>query len=189
MRRVFRFWVGLLLGSLLVASCCANDSCDCKDSRADALYFRFRIGADSLTGLDFGRSEVDTIYLLRYPLPLTLPNSGAHDSVALLPADTTRRSNLTGTTFFLNNNGPFALATGRKVNSYEYVILVGDRKRQQFRRYIVNNISLKGKFEGDGCCTCYVNSGKSATVNSATRDSTYTLTEMPGQRPIIELTK
>lgn len=186
MRRVFRFWLGLLVGSLLVAGCCANNVCDHDDSFADALYFRFRTGPDSLTGPDFGLTEVDTVYVLRYPLPVTLPNSGSHDSIAVLPTATIRQ---TGGRFYLNNQAPFALATGRKINSYEYVILVGDRRRQQFRRYVINNIRLKGSFEGDGCCTYYVNSGKFATVHSPTRDSTYTLTETAGEPKIIELTK
>jgi len=181
MRRVFRFWVGLFVSSFLVAGCCANNVCNCEDSLADALYFKFRTGPDSLTGPDFGRNEVDTVYVLRYPLP----NSGSHDSIAVLPTATIRQPD---GEFYLNNKEPFALATGRKVNSYEYVILVGDRRRQQFRRFVVNNIRLKGSFEGTGCCTCYVNSGKSATVHSPARDSTYDLTETAGKK-IIELTK
>jgi hypothetical protein len=190
MRRVFRLWLGLLIGSLLVAGCCANDVCSCEDSLADALHFRFPIGADSLTGPSFGRSEVDTIYVLRYPLPVTLPNSGSHDSIALLPTDTISTSlKVNERTFLLNNKGPFALTMGRKVNSYEYVILVGNRRRQQFRRYIVNNIRLKGSFEGTGCCTCYTNTGKSATLQASRQDSTYTLTETAGQPIFIELTK
>jgi hypothetical protein len=186
MRRVFRLWLGLLTGSLLMVGCCANNVCDHDDSLADALYFKFRVGPDSVTGPDFGRNEVDTVYVLRYPLPVTLPNSGAHDSVALLPTATVRQPN---GVFYLNNQAPFALAARRKVNSYEYVLLVGNRRRQQFRRYIINDIRLKGSFEGDGCCTYYVNTGKFATVHSADRDSTYTLTETDGKPRVIELTK
>jgi hypothetical protein len=185
MRRVFRFWVGLLLGSFLVAGCCANNVCECNDTFADALYFRFQVGPDSLTGPDFGRAEVDTIYVLRYPLPVTLPNSGSHDSVAILPTAAREFSD----TLFLNNKAPFALAPNRKVNSYEYVILVGDRKRQQFRRYVVNNIRLKGGFEGDGCCTCYINSGKSLSLNDGTETTVYDVTETASKARVIMLHK
>lgn len=185
MRRVFQLWLGLVLGSFVVAGCCANNVCDCDDRYADALYFRFQVGADSLTGADFGRAEVDTVYVLRYPLPVTLPNSGSHDSVAILPT----AARVFGDTLFLNNKGPFALTTGRKVNSYEYVLLVGDRRRQQFRRYVVSNIRLKGSFEGDGCCTCYVNSGKSLTVSSDTQNNSYDVTETAGRPVVITLRK
>lgn len=185
MRRVFRVWIGLLLGSLLVAGCCANNVCNCDDRYADALYFRFQVGPDSLTGPDFGRAEVDTVYVLRYPLPVTLPNSGAHDSVAILPTPAREF----GDTLFLNNKGPFALTTGRKVNSYEYVLLVGDRRRRQFRRYVVNNIDLKGSFEGNGCCTCYANSSKSLTVSDGARSKDYDVTETAGKPVVIMLSK
>jgi hypothetical protein len=178
MPRLLRFCLLALASTALFGGCCANTICDCNDSRADALYFRFQIGADSLTGSSFGRSEVDTVYLLRYPLPLTA--TGTHDSIALLPT-TTRQP---GDTILLNNNAPFALATGRKLGSFEYRVMVYDYRRQ-LHRYLISNIVLKGDFGGTGCCTCYTNTGKTLEVNG----QPYNATETDKQPLIIPLTK
>ena len=55
---------------LALASCCANDTCNCQDELADALFFRFnytrkrQLDASGKT-IGFNASDVDTIRVSR----------------------------------------------------------------------------------------------------------------------------
>jgi len=177
MLRFFRFCLLTFGSALLLAGCCANEACDCQDARADALYFRFLIDDAGTNAQAFRSSEVDTVWVLRYALPLN--SSARHDSISLVRPGT-RASEL----FVLDNNRPFSLVSGRKLHNYEYELRFRDRSRA-LRRFRVANINLDGDFEGDGCCTCYVNRRKTAEVNGRA----YTLTETDRQPVIITLTQ
>jgi hypothetical protein len=175
-----------LLMALLLAGCCANDACDCNDARADALYLRFRVAADSVgtAATSFGRQELDTVAVLRYPLPVGIAPKAPRDSVTLVRP----RAQVTDD-LVLDNNAPFPAGTGRKLNSFEYrVLLVRANRAGRVRvthEYVVRNIDLSGQLEGDGCCTCYRNTHKSATVNGVV----YDVTEVGRQRVPIVLGK
>jgi hypothetical protein len=178
MLRSLRFCCAVLLSVALFAGCCANNSCDCQDSRADAFYFRFQL-MDVVGASGFERSEVDTVAILRYPIPLSVAPQAAHDSTTFIRSEAEA-----GDSIILNNNAPFSAGSNRKLDSFEYIILIRDRNRQ-LQRFIVRNIRLKGRFEPDGCCTCYQNSEKYAEVNGRP----FTVTETDQQPVIIPLTR
>ncbi len=181
MRGLFRFLLPLGLGALLLAGCCANNVCDCRDELADAFYFRFDTsgGPGSFAPL----TELDTVLLKRFALPLdakgqplagrgttahidTLNAKGSFDLVTIVRATAVRPD-----VIVLNNNFPFAQSGSRKLSTYLYRIEVRGAPLgpKQFlktmpRKYELNQIALKGEFYGSGCCTCYRNTLKSATL-------------------------
>ena len=185
MRGLFRFLLPLGLGALLLAGCCANNVCDCRDELADAFYFRF--DTSGRPGSFVPRTELDTVLLKRFALPLdakgqpflrkgstvqtftgyadSLDKAGGFDLATIVRATAVRRD-----TIALNNNLPFAQSGSRKLNTYLYRIEVRDASRgprQSVKnnplRYELKNIALKGEFYGTGCCTCYRNTSKTAT--------------------------
>lgn len=171
----------LFLLSALLAGCCANNRCECADERADALYLKFQVGADGAPASTtlFEPNEVDTVYVLRYALPQVPNTKVPHDSVALI-----RGPLQTNNVIIINNNAPFAAVSGRRLNSFSYLVFVKltNRQRKEFK---VQDIALKGSLEGDGCCTCYRNSYKKAAVDSIP----YTVTETDQQPVEIPLFK
>lgn len=194
MRGLIRFLLPLGLGALL-AGCCANEACNCQDQLADALFFRFDTGPGGFVP----RTELDTVVVKRYALPLdsagrpnlkrltpqnkkiksftdladSLDRVGSFD-LATLARSTAGRANAVQTdTVVLNNTLPFAQSGARKLNAYLYRIAVrrapGQLLRNNPRRYEVKDVALRGEFDGNGCCTCYRNTLKTATlVNVAT---------------------
>ena len=188
--RGFRFLLPLGLGALLLAGCCANNVCDCQDQLADALFFRFDTGPGGFVP----RTELDTVAVRRYALPLdsagrpslrsltpknkkiksftdladSLDRVGSFD-LATLARSTAGRPNAVQTdTVVLNNTLPFAQSGARKLNAYLYRIAVrrapGQLLRNNPRRYEVRDVALRGEFDGNGCCTCYRNTLKTATL-------------------------
>ena len=175
--------MSLGLGALL-AGCCANTNCDCQDERADAFYFRFATsGTDSFDA----KTELDTVLVKRFALQLdakgqpvliktklatfedyadSLNAAGSFDLVTVVRATAARHD-----TIVVSNNFPFAQSSARRLNAYLYRIEVRSAPyapKQYLKinplRYEVKSIKLEGRFVGDGCCTCYRNTLKTATL-------------------------
>ena len=177
---------------MLLAGCCANNACNCDDLFADALYFKF-------DPKSFTAADIDTVYLLRYN------NANAQqrpDSVALIYAQ--RRSTvvirrllevqLDTTTLVLSNNVPFnPAAAGGKLNQYNYQLRVreGNSRLGRVYTYVLNRIALTGRYQADGCCTCYENTLKTVNVSTlgAATGAVYNVTETGSSPTPILLSK
>ena len=147
----------LLLATAL-AGCCFSNTCDCDDEHENDLYLRFQTSA---TGSGLTPVDVDTVYVLRYAFPLTR----AHDSVALV-----RPNSAANDLIVIGNNAPFKAQNGYRVNDFRYVVFVqlpGPKVARPRHTFTLSAIQLQGKFEGDGCCTCYRNTYKVASLNGA----------------------
>ncbi|NML66614.1 hypothetical protein HHL22_15510 [Hymenobacter sp. RP-2-7] len=166
-----------LLGSpllVLLAGCCGNTPCDCQDLLADSLYFSFRTqGANA-----FSNTEIATVYLARYD------STRAGLSLDSLPLVRSQRVNNTlkrrlaaspisvDTTglLILSNNAPFAAATaGGNISRYRYRLYVpqdsaGTFKKHTFTTFSLDRIRVIGRYQADGCCTCYENSLKRVRI-------------------------
>jgi len=170
-----------------LAGCCANNVCDCQDARADALTLRFRVSENPVANPgSFAPTDVDTVYLLRFALPLP-GDSGRipHDSVRLV-----RPAAQAANPFIINNNAPFSPVPGRKLDRYAYTVfvrLLGSPQDKAGRKsYKLTDITLRGKLDGTGCCTCYRNTTKTAALNK----QRYDLTEKDDRQPVpLELTQ
>ncbi len=184
MRGLFRFLLFPGLGALLLAGCCANNACNCQDERADAFYLRFNTRDP---GKFDPKAELDTVLVKRFALQMnakgqpvllktktidtytkyadSLNAAGSFDLVTIV-----RATALQPDTLVLNNNFPFAQSGARKLNTYLYRIEVRNDSlprqplKNKPRRYELKDIALKGEFSGDGCCTCYRNTQKTATL-------------------------
>lgn len=169
----------------LVAGCCANDACDCDDLQADSLFLVLannRVNADTVR-TSFTRAELDTVYIQRYaperPATSTTPLQPAgilSDPVAIVRAQQSvinsallRKLNKAtpplapSATIVISNTAPFAPGTtGGKLSAYNYVVTVQDRSTLTRPAYVYNieNITLQGQYNTNGCCTCYENSRK-----------------------------
>ena len=158
---------GLLLAVAgLLAGCCANDTCDCQDSLADALSLRFELArAAPPADTAFQPHEVRTVTLYRYDTAAVAPGTSiAYDSVII-----SRPASQAGAAIILRSGAPFAVVGTRRLNSFRYVVRVQDSVRQALklppRDFRLDSIQLRGDFVADGCCTCYRNQSKSVRVN------------------------
>lgn len=181
----------------LLASCCANDSCNCNDLLADSLYFQFDTS-------QFQASDIDTVYLFRYS---TSDSTRAIDSVQLtrrqLVANIKRLKdakqlpatfNADSSIVILSNNAPFSpTTTGGKLSQYNYRLSVpqgnsrygpaGRPQRRPAYNYRLGPIIIRGQYKADGCCTCYENTSKTVVVSTnflAIRRAFYDATEESG---------
>ncbi|KUG09680.1 hypothetical protein ASU33_18510 [Solirubrum puertoriconensis] len=172
-----------LLSAALFAGCCGSVACDCQNYRTDALIFRF--SADSTGGTGFRAAELTNVVLVRY-------NSiRPGDSLNLQKTDTVRLTRTRATAFtpvVIDNTEPFTQRFGRKLgtseprNSHRYAILLTGAARNSpvRKRYFIGGITLTGKVEADGCCTCYENTQKSFYLNNTFVEAT----SGPGNPPI-----
>ncbi len=175
-----RFSAIICLSTALLGGCCANDVCDCNDSQADAVRFRFRFSTDAAApATTFRPADLDTLVLERSPLPY---DPLAKPETAVLSRTPAQADD----TLVLNNNAPFPQKANTKLNAYRYVIRYLRNppvKGTPTPVLVIDSVGLSGKLDGDGCCTCYTN----------TRKVLYT-SGNPGGRPVepndvIELTK
>lgn len=142
---LFRF-AALSVG--LLSGCCANNVCNCDDAQQDVIKLIF--------SSNFTTADLDTLVLVRYPLRYD-PLTTTPETVTLI------RPNAQPTdAIFLNNNTPFAQSGTARLNQYRYQIRYPRRPRQgnPATILIIDQVTLKGNFEGDGCCTCYFNYDK-----------------------------
>ena len=181
----------LSLGAgLLLASCCANNECNCQDEQADAIQLRFLVSADSLAGgKGFGKRDVDTIIIQRSPLPYQAATKP--ETVTLIRTAAQARDSIV-----VNNNTPFGQVGTAKLNRYRYQIQylkqVPKSKPVAITVLVIDSIQLKGSLDGNGCCTCYTNSRKTVYAAKPKRlnpaqDSAFVVDLK--QKPYLELTK
>ncbi|AYA37055.1 hypothetical protein D3Y59_08305 [Hymenobacter oligotrophus] len=164
-----------LLGAVLFAGCCGSVACDCQNYRTDALIFQF--SADSVSGRGFRASELANIALVRYNTIYP------EDSANVQKTDTVRLTRTRATAFapvVIDNTEPFAQRFGRKLGSpnpresHRYAILLTGAQRNSpvRKRYFIGGLTLRGKVEADGCCTCYENIEKSFYLNNTFVEAT-----------------
>ncbi len=65
----------------------------------------------------------------------------------------------------INNASPFASSSTTKLNAYTYRIQP-IKNRQPLATYYITGIDLKGRYNANGCCTCYENTGKTYTLTT-----------------------
>lgn len=178
----FRPSAALFLGvALLLSGCCANNVCDCQDEQADALELRF--------GAGFSAAELDTIVVLRSPLPYKPTTKMETVTLVRAPAQAQ-------TALVLNNGTPFAQVGTAKVNAYRYEIQylakLPTGRSVPATVLVIDSTRLRGSLQGDGCCTCYANAEKvvyatRAKKNRSALDSVLVVDLK--QTPYLELTK
>lgn len=162
-----------LLGAALFTGCCGSVACNCQNYRADALLFKF-------DPADFTAAQIDTIIVERSVYPrdsVTQTASGptyAKPDVVVVVRD---RTTVFDTPLVIDNDAPFATVNGRKLGapvdtaSYRYTILVREPAARAsasavVARYYIGRVQLAGKYEADGCCSCYRNDVKRFTLSS-----------------------
>lgn len=168
---------------LALAGCCANNPCDCQDLLADSLYFSFKTSG---TGA-FSLNEIQNVYLARYdstklnansdllPLPRNQRTTKAlrsHLGDDLHIADTTGL-------VVISNNAPFTAASSTaKLSNYTYRLYVpqdstvaGTVKKHTYTIFTLDRIRLIGRYQADGCCTCYENSFKRVRIRGGSYPS------------------
>lgn len=151
----FRFLAPGMALLLLLSGCCANNVCNCNDAQEDRIELVFSSA--------FTPADLDTVFVQRYPLiikPETKPETVTIIRSAAQAYDTIELSNTT----------PFASAGSVRLNNYKYLVRYGatPRQRRTSIALIIDNVGLKGRFDGSGCCTCYHNLSKTVTFR---RDS------------------
>jgi hypothetical protein len=164
------FFTRLLLTATaaLTAACCGSVSCDCKDSTADVVVFRFDMDS-TRGGTGFSSAALTSLYIRRVPLSAADPLKP--DSVLIVRSRTAAHRPIV-----LNNAQPLPANGTRKLNQYRYVIrLVG-----QDRQYSIDQVKLTGRFAADGCCTCYRNTEKIVYFNNRAYNQT-----TPGQEDTV----
>lgn len=185
---LFRLVLVPLLGAALFAGCCGAKTCDCQNNRADALLFNFRPGS-------FTAAELDTVILERsvFPRdPAIRTVSGTTYRTPDVAAIVRDRASLFRTPIVLDNAKPFAVDNGRKLGapdstrSYRYTITVREPARNGpiLARYYINQITLRGQYDADGCCSCYRNEEKRfrvvSVIGSTSRDTLIDAHTAPG---------
>lgn len=176
----------LLLGAaLLLPGCCANNVCNCDDAQADAIKLRFSTSQAGPTGRVFTADDLDTLVLLRSPLPYDVRNRP--ETVVLYRSAAQAQDSIV-----LNHSTPFAQAGSTRLNGYRYEVQylahplqagtgVPVRKGVPTTALVIDKILLKGALQGSGCCTCYTN-----TEKALYRDGSPTLVPLkPDNRVLI----
>ena len=168
---LFRFTILLTVAAcLLLSGCCANNVCDCNDADADVVELRF--------ASSFSNADLDTVVIQRYPVPLL---TGAKPEIVTLIRTAAQSRDF----IRLNNNSPFPQISTTKLDGYRYVVQYyvtqPGRKAALTTLLNINKIKLQGSLNGDGCCTCYVNSEKTvfARREGFLQDSVFDLKRDP----------
>jgi hypothetical protein len=193
----------------LVAGCCANSVNTCGDDLyADSLYFQFDTSS-------FTKAELDTVYLQRYtPARAAVPANGSTPAVPATavsysdPINIVRAkqgagltsglrarlksANLGDSTLVISNNSPFSPSvSGGKLTAYHYLITVQNKpvRPGQTYQFDVDFIQLEGRYNADGCTTCYENTKKYFQINSKTAKVERDVTEKDGKPIVTVLSK
>ena len=163
-----------IVAGLLLSGCCANNVCDCDDADADMVELRFA----SSFSTSAGSADLDTVVIQRYPVPL--PAGSKPEIVTLIRTAARSRDSIR-----LNNGTPFPQIGTTRLGGYRYVLqyyVTRPGSKPALTTLVnINKIDLKGRLEGDGCCTCYINSGKTvfAQRNDFSPDSAFDLKLTP----------
>ena len=154
------------IGAAVLSACCANNTCDCRDSLADAIAIRFALSetATPVPGVPTGfrPQEIQVVKLLRYDIATT-GTAVSYDSVTI-----TRNAAQAGEAILLTHSTPFRVVGNRRLSSFRYVIKplgAVSAGTLPSPEYQLTNIRLDGSYEADGCCTCYRNRSKAVQVN------------------------
>ena len=147
---------------MLLAGCCANNVCDCRnEAQADAIRIVF-------DGTFKKPDELDTLLLVRYlrydtlkpPVPLPKPET---TTIIRTAAQIAANDTLT-----INNATPFNQLGSARLDTFSYVLRyypnTKPRVRPSKRLLVIKRVKLSGAFTGNGCCTCYTNSRKLVQV-------------------------
>lgn len=133
----------LLLGTLALSACCANKSCDCRDTFDNVVFLRFNVTPGSPGA--FTRQELDTIIITRTPVA---PRSTIKPDTLRLPRTLAQADD----SIALGQGLTFASATLR-FTKYQYKLWPARLPKQVF---VVDSLHAQSRPEGvDGCCTCY----------------------------------
>jgi hypothetical protein len=195
----------------LVAGCCANSENTCGDDLyADSLYFQFDTSSSGFT-----KAELDTVYLQRYtPARAAIPGSGSTPTVPATQASYSdpiniirakqgagltsglrarlKSAKLGDSTLVISNNSPFSPSvSGGKLTAYRYLITVQNKpvRPGQTYQFDVDSIQLKGRYNADGCTTCYENTYKYLQINSKSTKAGGEVTEKDGKPIVTVLSK
>jgi hypothetical protein len=183
MKKSFYSLPGLLL-MMALSGCCANNVCNCDDTLADALYFKFRYTKRRQPNA-FTAGDIDTLRIYRTNRRPRNPSDtigfvSTTDVVTIArrldftssPGDTLIDDdyfNSVGTRLrnqdliVINNTSPFASTGSTKLSAYNYRIAVV-RNKVEIANYYILRPQLNGRFDANGCCTCYQNFGKAYTL-------------------------
>jgi hypothetical protein len=185
----------------LVAGCCANNANNCDDLQADSLYLVLNNDTTSPSG--FSASELDTVYLQRYtPARAAIARNGAtpavpaaaaaySDPVSIVQAQRPIVTNAlkirldkaglsARNTLVISNTAPFTPSTsGGKLSAYSYILKIHDRAVKNAPTYVdtLKQIQLQGRYNADGCTTCYENTQKTVVRKGLNTTTTFNVTE------------
>lgn len=153
LRSIFT-WFLLLSTAALVAACCGSVACDCNDSNADSIAFRFDTTSATGSRLPFKTKDFDTVYAVRRVLGDTARRP-TRDTVAIIRTTQQAREQ----PIIINNTSPFVANNNRRINQYTYKLYLVDSKKPKVPTdsVVVEKVDLAGEFKADGCCTCYEN--------------------------------
>jgi hypothetical protein len=168
MKKIFCFLPALAL-IMALSGCCANNSCNCQDELADALLFSFQVGGTN----GFAAAEIDTLIIVRITHPTAAYPTIVRDSVLRILPLTASGTDLKRDSIAINNASPFSLTGGNtKLSAYDYQLNAsqvtaanGFRTTRRFS-YTITNIKLDGRYNANGCCTCYLNTEKQFDISS-----------------------
>lgn len=167
---------------MALSGCCANDVCLCKDSLADALFFRY--GHRVRIGTGINASDVDSAIVTRTarPDPKNPTNIPRADSLVvgrkvLVPRKGVITDSVVQDIIIINNASPFASAGDTtKLDAYTYRITLYKSKKT-LATYHITGVKLQGRYNSTGCCTCYQNLSKVLTLGTKRGTEPYTVTD------------
>jgi hypothetical protein len=143
-------WFLLLTTALLMAACCGSVACECNDGYADAVALKFDMSSTN----SFKPAELETVYAVRRLLPDTAKVPKPDTVVITRTPDQARTQDI-----IISNTAPFVANNNRRVNQYQYTVYLGTRRRPTYS-VVVDTVELAGRYQADGCCTCYQNTKK-----------------------------
>jgi hypothetical protein len=151
-------WFLLLGAALAISACCVNNTCDCRDTYDNVVFFRFNVAPNSPGG--FTPQELDTIYIQRKPVnPKSLIKA---DTVRLIRALADAQDSVA-----IGPNLTFGSAT-LPFTKYQYTIWPAIRSTATLPRptFVVDSLHVESTFaDVSGCCTCYKNIRKDLHLN------------------------
>ena len=101
--------------------------------------------------LDTKTSPGDTL------IAVTVQSTAANGTVTNLPDQDI---------IVINNASPFASSSTTKLNAYTYRIALVRGRRKPKPIYYITGIELNGRYDANGCCTCYENTKKTDTLTT-----------------------
>ena len=172
---------------MLLAGCCANNVCDCpNEAQADAIRIAFDQKAFPIA------AELDTLVLVRYlhydpqKPPAVLPKP---ETVTLVR---TPRQVAAYDTLVISNTMPFSQLGSARLDTFSYVLRYYPGTKPKARpsklALIIDRVKLSGGFEGNGCCTCYVNTRKLALARpDSAKAASYT--NLKARKAVLTVTR